>query len=499
MNRFKSITGSLAWLMALLLAAVAAGCGGSATDPILGGGGAVGQAGARPRVTLTVPAASAVGVARNANITASFSKIMDAATITSSTFTLQLGASAISGAVSYVGVTATFNPAGTLAASSVYTATVTSGAKDVDGFALAGNQAPLPAASNYVWTFTTGGVSDTTAPTIISTNPINTASGVPVNSSVNAKFSEVMDESTINSTTFKVQAASGPGPVLAGSYALTYDSASNVSIATFTPSVNFAVSAVYMATIVSGVSGAKDMAGNAYMGGGATNPWTFTTNAIASEVLAPGAVDLGSAGTFGIMATAAITAASASIINGDVSLEPGTSITGFPPGIINGAVHINDSVSAAARNDLLAAYNYAKGLACETAVGTADLGTLYVYPTGIPPGVYCSGSEILVGTQIVLDAGGNANAVWVFQSGSSLTSNANVLLANGAQAKNVFWVPTLDATIGSGTTFNGTIVTGRDATSAGSATINGRILAGATLAGTIALDGPPSTINVPAP
>jgi multidrug efflux pump subunit AcrA (membrane-fusion protein) len=100
---------------------------------------------------------------------------------------------------------------------------------------------------------------------------------------------------------------------------------------------------------------------------------------------------------------------------------------------------------------------------------------------------------------MVLDAGGNANAVWVFQIGSSLTSNADVTLANGAQAKNVFWVPTSDATIGVGTTFNGTIVAGRDATSSGGATINGRILAGAITAGTIALNGTPSTINVPAP
>jgi hypothetical protein len=201
------------------------------------------------------------------------------------------------------------------------------------------------------------------------------------------------------------------------------------------------------------------------------------------------------------MATAAVTAASASTINGDVSLAPGTSMTGFPPAIVNGSIHINDTVATQAQADLLSAYNNAKGLACvpANAVGTADLGGLYVYPTGIPPGVYCSGSTMLVGTHIVLDAAGDANAVWVFQIGSSLTTGADVTLANGAQAKNIFWVPTQDATIGSGTIFNGTIVSGRDATSAGSATINGRILAGAITAGTIALNGPPSTINVPAP
>jgi hypothetical protein len=174
-------------------------------------------------------------------------------------------------------------------------------------------------------------------------------------------------------------------------------------------------------------------------------------------------------------------------------------MTGFPPAVVNGAIHINDTVSHQARADLLVAYNQAKALACTTNVGTADLGGLYIFPTGIPPGVYCSGSTMLVGAHLVLDAGGNANAVWVFQIGSSLTTGADVTLTGGAQAKNVFWVPTFDVTIGSGTIFNGTILAGRSATSAGSATLNGQILAGATTAGTIALNGPPSSVNVPLP
>jgi hypothetical protein len=144
------------------------------------------------------------------------------------------------------------------------------------------------------------------------------------------------------------------------------------------------------------------------------NPWTFTT---AAAGLAPGAVPLGSAGTFGIMATSAITNTGFSIINGDVSLDPGTSMTGFPPGVVNGTTHINDTVSAQARADLLIAYNYAKTLPPGTTIsGGADLGALY--PLGIPPGTYTSGSTMLVSTPLTLDAGGNANAVWVFQIGS---------------------------------------------------------------------------------
>jgi len=517
MNRFESITGGAAshsirmpnigsqlvgykplmWLMALLMAALVAGCGGQ--DPILGGGGGgvvphVAGDTTRPLVTATIPINAASGVPANSKITATFSENMAPATINNTTFTLAQSGVAVAG----LGVTYTvgsriadFKPSANLTSGSVYTATITTGATDLAGNALAGISSTPLVANNHVWTFTAGAL-DTTPPTVMKEFPINAASGVAVNSTVNATFSEAMDPSTISSATFTV-AQSGVSGTLPGAY--SYDTATN--IATFTPTSNLSPSTTYIADIT---VGATDLAGNPLsltVVPPVTLPWNFTTG----NGLALGAVNLGSASTFGLMATAAITAASASIINGDVSLEPGTSMTGFPPAIVNGAVHINDTVSHQARNDLLAAYNYAKGLACTTNVGTADLGTLYVSPAGIPPGVYCSGSTMLVGIghPIVLDGGGNANAVWVFQIGSSLTSNANVTLTGGAQAKNVFWVPTQDVTVGSGTTFSGTIVAGRDATSAGGATINGRILAGAITAGTIALNGSPSTVNVPAP
>ncbi|OIR05619.1 hypothetical protein GALL_123630 [mine drainage metagenome] len=498
MKRIDSITKPLVGFVALLLTVLAAGCGGG-SSPILGGGGA-GLPGTlvdktRPTVTLTVPA-NAGSLAANSAITATFSKDMAPATVTApATFTVKetvSGTNVPGATVTYSvgGKTATFKPTAALTPTLGYTATITTAATDLAGNALAGNQAPLPAASDYVWSFTAI-AADVTAPTITLTSPANLATAVPLNSAVNATFSKAMDQATLSTTTFTLATSAVPAVSVLG--AVTYDSVNNIAI--FTPSSNLVASTTYTATVT---NGAKDLAGNALVVPAAAspaNPWTFTTG----TGLAPGAVALGSASTFGIMATAAVTAASASIINGDVSLDPGTSMTGFPPAIVNGSIHINDTVSAQARADLLSSYNNAKGLACATTVGSADLGGLYVYPTGIPPGVYCSGSTMLVGTHIVLDAGGNANAVWVFQVGSSLTTGADVTLMNGAQAKNVFWVPTLDATIGSGTIFNGTIVSGRDATSAGSATIYGRILAGAIYAGTIALNGPPSTVNVPAP
>jgi hypothetical protein len=408
---------------------------------------------------------------------------MDPLTITNLTFTLKetVSSAVVAGTVSYSGVNAVFTPLSGLTPSTGYTVTVkggSSGAKD-----LAGN----PMASDFVISWTTATAADTVSPTVILASPENLATNVAINSTVNATFSKAMDPLTISTASFTVQTSGPPlGPVLAGT--TTYDSVPR--IATFTPTSMLASGTTYTATI----TGAKDLAGNALIPGLAPNPWTFTT--AAGNVLAPGAVALGAAGTYGIMATAAITSTGNSTINGDVSLDPGTSMTGFPPAVVNGAIHMNDTVSAQARADLLVAYNFAKTLAPGTTISAgADLGALY--PTGIPPGTYTSGSTMLVSTPLTLDAGGNANAVWVFQIGSSLTTGASVSLANGAQAKNVFWVPTSDATIGVGTIFYGTIVSGRDVTAVTGATINGRILAGAITAGTIALQA--STVNVPAP
>ncbi|HEX7553602.1 MAG TPA: Ig-like domain-containing protein, partial [Geothrix sp.] len=395
----------------------------------------------RPRVTLTVPATTlpgpTAGVALNTAINAAFTEDMAPATLTGTTFTVTgPGATAVAGAVTYAQRTATFAPTAVLLASTTYTATITSATTDLAGNQLAGNQAALPAASAYIWTFTTGTTTDTVRPTITLTNPADLATGVVINTAVNATFSKAMDPATISSVTFTVQASGPPsGPLLMG--AVVYNAATHV--VTFTPSSPLAATTKYTATIV----GAKDLAGNLLAAGLVPNPWSFTTG----SGVAPGGVALGSAGSFGIMATAAITnTGAATMINGDVSLEPGTSC-GLLPIQVNGAIHINDSVSHQARTDLLVAYNFAKTLPPGTTVtGGADLGG--VYPLGVPPGTYTSGSTILVSTPVTLDAGGNANAVWVFQIGSSLTSTASVTLANGAQAKNVFWVPTQYATIG---------------------------------------------------
>ena len=122
-----------------------------------------------PTVTSTVPANLSTGVPIGNLITATFSEAMDPATITGLTFTLKAGLTSVPGTVSYVGLTATFTPAANLLSNTLYTGTVTTGAKDPAGVALA---------SDYVWTFTTGLAPDITRPTVSSTVPALGAVGV---------------------------------------------------------------------------------------------------------------------------------------------------------------------------------------------------------------------------------------------------------------------------------------------------------------------------------
>ncbi|MCR4317956.1 MAG: Ig-like domain-containing protein, partial [Planctomycetes bacterium] len=131
-------------------------------------------------VSSMVPASGATNVAINSAMTATFSEAMKSLTITTATFTVA-GSSSVTGTVTYTGVTATFTPNADLEANTLHTATITTGVKD-----LAGNTLAL----NKVWTFTTGAVPDTLAPTVSSTVPVNNATNVAVNSAMTATFSE---------------------------------------------------------------------------------------------------------------------------------------------------------------------------------------------------------------------------------------------------------------------------------------------------------------------
>ena len=214
---------------------------------------------APPMVISTVPVNGATAVPTNQALTATFSEAMTPATIDALTFTLTgPGATAVPGVVTYIasGSIATFTPDANLAPSTLYTATITTGAENLAGTGLA---------SNYVWTFTTGAAPILVSPTVISTIPANAATAVPLNQIVSATFSTAMNPATINSTTFTLTGSGG----IAVSGLVAYAAVGNTL--TFTPAANLAPSTLFTATITTGV---QNLAGTAL----ASNyVWTFTT------------------------------------------------------------------------------------------------------------------------------------------------------------------------------------------------------------------------------
>jgi hypothetical protein len=489
----------------------------------------------RPTVISTIPANLAIGVPLNQVIAATFSEAMNAATINSTTFTLAgPGATPVAGQVAYasVGSTATFTPTANLTANTLYTATITTGATDLAGNALA---------VNYVWTFTTGTTVDTTKPMLVSTLPVSAATNVALNQAVSATFSEAMNPLTITTATFLL---TGPGAAqIAGT--VSYDPIN--FIATFTPSAPLTASTLYTATVT---TGATDLEGNALGSGGAPNPWSFTTGTVTGT----SPTNLGSAALFGSFGgNAGMTNQGIeTVINGDIGTTgASTLITGFHDttvvvggvpqcvytqtplniGTVNGTIDtapgtseptaacpnegtaVTFAIATQAAADALSAYNalvaFPNGLDVSTCPGCGGGLATELGNRTLAPGIYkaTAGSYGITQGPLTLDAQGNPNAFWVFQMATTLTvgtpaANESVLLVNGAQAANVFWqvgtAATINGIVGGGT-MQGTIIAqaGISVSTAGVVaitTVNGRLLV---------LTGPATVVNtvvnVPAP
>jgi hypothetical protein len=497
-----------------------------------------------PQVMVTEPVTSTpgptLGVPSNTAVSAVLSEDISPATVDALTFTLTCSGPCVSplGVVSYsVGSrTAVFTPAAELDSLTTYTATLTTGVEDLAGNALYGNQGAPDAPSDYVWTFTTGAAVAAASVTVFSTNPDDGDLGVCPTAGINATFDVPsglrMNPLTINSTTFTV---TGPAPasmpVLASSVVL--DSATG-TIATFTPATDLVDGVTYTATIAGGLEGVKDMAipANGMM---SDFTWSFTAGPPAAICVQPVSLKtMEPFGTYGGIAGMTNTGIQ-SVVNGDIGTDAtGTSsITGFHDtmgdiytetlaniGAVNGVIFTctnsttgptsagpnapKCAIASQARLDAQAAYLQLVAIPPGSNPGGNLAGLT------LAPGVYTApaGSFLIEGSDLTLDAQGDANAVFVFQMASTLRVGGpgaafpqSVILAGGAQAKNVFWQVGSFATIneGGGGTMMGTIIaqSGASFSTVGNTTIvtlNGRAIslnASVTLVDTI--------INVPAP
>lgn len=430
-----------------------------------------------PTVVSTIPLCNATDVALNTIVSAVFSEPMDPLTITGTTVTLAPTATLntdVAGTVAYAGSanTASFTPATNLAANTSYTLTVTTAAESLD---------EIPLAQPFSCPFTTGALIADVPPTVILTNPLNNATGVALNATVNATFSEAMAPITITTANMVL---TGPGttPVTG---LVTYDAANN--IATFTPTANLLSNKLYTCTITTGVTDvtANPMAVN-YV-------FSFTTAA----TLGPPVINLGSAGLFVVLAGSTVTNTGPSVLTGNLGVDPGSAVAGFPPGIINGTEYIDNSTSTQAKLDLTAAYNSAAGQTLNVIISsTGQLGGLT-----LAPGLYQSapGSFEISGSSLTLDAQGDTSAVFIFQMPSStltVDSGIQVILANGANASNIFWQVGSSATLGTGSVTQGTILAYASITLDTGAVLNGRAL---TQIGAVTLDTSTVTKPVTAP
>lgn len=427
-----------------------------------------------PAVTGTINAGGATDVAINSKVGATFGEGMDPLTITNENFTLINTASgaAVPGTVSYSGVNALFTPASNLATSTGYTATIKGGAggvKDLAGNALA---------ADFVWSFTTAAAADTTLPAVTSTNPANLATGVALNGTTNATFSEALDPLTINTATFRL---AGPG---AASVTGAVDYNTITKTATFIPSAPLTASTTYTATITTGV---KDLAGNAL----ATQKlWSFTT--AAAVVFGPSPVLLGTAGNYVILAETGVSTVPGSAVTGDIGLSPAatTYLTGFSLTMVGTTAAISPQVTGSL---------YAADMTAPTSTylttAVTDMGTAYTDAAGRPtpdflnlgvgeiggqtlsPGLYNWTTGVTVSSDVFISGG--PNDVWIFQipGNLSISPAKKLFLSGGAQAKNIFWQVAGTVNIGTTAHFEGIILSQTTITLETGASMNGRALA----------------------
>ncbi|MGL2964263.1 Ig-like domain-containing protein [Flavobacterium sp. RSB2_4_14] len=451
----------------------------------------------QPRVISTSPSPNETGVVLNKVIRATFNMPMNPTSLSQTTFLVKQGTTPIVGVVTYSGNDAFFTPNVNLSANLVYTATITTGAT---------NTANTPLAANYTWTFTTGAIA---APRVIATSPNPNETGVLLNKVITATFDMAMNPLTITDLSFKLR--QGTTNIL-GTISYLGNTAS------FVPNNPLLANTIYTATIT---TFAKNLAGiplaDDYV-------WRFTTiNNNNSPVL--GGMDM--FGAFGGTAGVTNQGLNTIINNGGLGTTAvSTAVTGFHDataiytetplnvGNVTGGIYTAPPLPGTATSFAIATQALVDANAAYISIspaampGGTDPGAGELGGLTLAPGVYksASGTFNISNGNLTLDAQGDPNAVWVFQTAAGLTVGIagptgakSVILTNGALAKNVFWQVGSAATINAagGGVMVGTIIaySGVTFSTPGNAVqtiLNGRaisLIASVTMVNT--------TINVP--
>jgi hypothetical protein len=334
--------------------------------------------------------------------------------------------------------------------------------------------------------------SQPSAPTILSSTPVNGGASVAVNANLSATFSKAMDPASLTMATFTVTSGT---PAVAVPGTVIYAN----SMATFWPTTHLANNTLFTATITTGVMSAAGMAMTSKYN------WTFTTG---SSVVAGLPVNLGTAGQYVILAKTGISTVPASAVTGNLGLSPAAAsyITGFSlsadaTNVFSTSPQVTGKIYAAnyavptpanlttAVGDMQLAFTDAAGRAPDvTELGAGNIGGMI-----LTQGVYKWGSSLLIPTDLTLT--GSATDVWIFQVAQNLTLSSSVYvhLAGGALAKNVFWQVAGAVDLGTTSHFEGIVLAYTSANLRTGASINGRLLVQTA----VSIDG--STVVEPAP
>lgn len=209
---------------------------------------------------------------------------------------------------------------------------------------------------------------------------------------------------------------------------------------------------------------------------------------ISHPTLSATVVSLGSASSFTVLGSTTVTNTGNSLITGDLGLYPGTSITGFPPGIVSGSIHNSDASAELAQTDALQAFNDLGLMTPTNNLTGQDLART------LTSGVYHFDSDAGLSESGTLFLDGPGAFVFLVESTLTTGSASNISLTNGANAADVFFRVGSSATLGTSSEFVGTIIANTSVTATTGAVIEGRLIA---LNGAVTLDS--NNVAVPEP
>lgn len=320
-------------------------------------------------------------------------------------------------------------------------------------------------------------------PVVSLVTPVDGATDVPLDSDVIIEFSQLMQKGSVNRLTLLVIERGGAGVLGTITFIHVFNGSRPGLEATFHPAIPLLPCTTYD---VVASSSAKDLF-NRSLTPFASSFTTIGTNC-APPPPPPGPcvppIPYGTASTYAVLAGSTITNTGPTILNGDLGLNPGTSVTGSP--VVTGVTHIADAPALQAQNDLITAYN-AAAAAPSTATFVGDIGGMV-----LTAGVYTSSSALSV--QVAdLTLSGGPNDVFIFQTVSTLTigSGRRVILL-GVRPCNVIWQVGSSAVLNTGAQFAGTILALTDITLLTGATADGALLArnGQVILDTNVVSGP---------